>query len=169
VYNILITELADQAAGMNWPQICFILNLNTQIMKKLLLILLCTTTLGLVSCKKDTIVQETQNRTIIINIQPNEWTESTDHRTYTASIDIPEVDPVNVDIEGILVYLDHPVNKNSYIQLPYTYEGVSYSYEHLDGGLRIDIQRANYANENPNKPTVPIRLKVVLIPSNDVT
>lgn len=138
-------------------------------MKKLLLLLLCTTTLGLVSCKKDTIVQDTPNRTIIINIQPNSWVQSADKGTYTADVNIPEIDALNVDIEGILVYLDHPANKNSYIQLPYTYEGVSYSYEHLDGGIRIDIQRANYANEDPNKPTVPIRLKVVLIPSRDVT
>ncbi|HKG06547.1 MAG TPA: hypothetical protein VKB19_08830, partial [Pedobacter sp.] len=84
-------------------------------------------------------------------------------------IDIPEIDALNVDIEGILVYLDHPANKNSYIQLPYTYEGISYSYEHMDGGIRIDIQKPDFANEDPLKPTVAIRLKVVLIPSQDVT
>ncbi|MES2455161.1 MAG: hypothetical protein V4594_06465 [Bacteroidota bacterium] len=138
-------------------------------MKKLLLLLLCTATLGLVSCKKDTIIEETSNRTIIINIQPNQWTPSTNGRTFTAEINIPEIDALNVDIEGILVYLDHPVNKSSYIQLPYTYEGAAYSYEHFDGGIAVDIQRSAYATENPTKPTVPIRLKVVLIPSRDVT
>lgn len=153
---------------IKWQQICFMIQ-NTQIMKKLLFILLCTTTLGLVSCKKDTIVQETPNRTIIINIQPNQWLPSSNGRTFTAEINIPEIDALNVDIEGILVYLDHPVNQSSYIQLPYVYEGASYSYEHFNGGIAIDIQRSTFATENPTKPTVPIRLKVVLIPSQDVT
>lgn len=138
-------------------------------MKKLLLLLLCTTTLGLVSCKKDTVIQETPNRTIIINIQPNQWVRSSDSKTYTAEINIPEIDAPNVDIEGILVYLDHPVNQDSYIQLPYTFGGSAYSYEHFEGGIAIDIQRSTFATENPAQPTVPIRLKVVLIPSRDVT
>ncbi|WP_276088873.1 hypothetical protein [Pedobacter sp. JY14-1] len=138
-------------------------------MKNLILLLLCTTTLGLVSCKKDTIVQETPNRTIIFNIQPAQWLSSTDGTTYTAEINIPEIDQLNVDIEGVLVYLDHPVNKSSYIQLPYTYEGISYSYEHFNGGIAIDIQRSEFSTKLPQKPTVPIRLKVVLIPSRDVT
>ena len=141
----------------------------TQIMKKLLLILLCTTTLGLVSCKKDTIIQETPNRTIIFNIAPSEWKPSTDGGTYTATIDVDEIDQLNVDIEGILVYLDHPAEVNSYIQLPYVYESNAYSYEHFNGGIRIDIQRSSFATEDPAKPTVSIRLKVVLIPSRDVT
>jgi hypothetical protein len=138
-------------------------------MKKLLLLLLCTTTLGLVSCKKDTIIEETPNRTIIFNIQPNEWKLSQDGGTYTASIGIEEIDQLNVDIEGILVYLDHPKNIDSYIALPYVFEGAAYSYEHFDGGIRIDIQRAEYSTFNPSRPTIPIRLKVVLIPSRDVT
>ena len=138
-------------------------------MKKLLLLILCTTTLGLVSCKKDTIIQETPNRTIILNIQPNQWIESTDGGTFTAELNIPEIDQLNVDIEGILVYLDHPVNVSSYIQLPYVFQGAAYSYEQFTGGLAIDIQRAEFATQDPTKPTVPIRLKVVLIPSRDVT
>ncbi|WP_256007186.1 hypothetical protein [Pedobacter deserti] len=137
-------------------------------MRNLILLLLCTTTLGLVSCKKDTIIQETSNRTIIFNIQPDQWVQSPDAGTYTATIDVPEIDQLNVDIEGVLVYLDHPVNKSSYIQLPYTYEGIAYSYEHYEGGIKIDIQRSVYS-EDPLKPNVAIRMKVVLIPSRDVT
>ncbi|RZK69932.1 MAG: hypothetical protein EOO85_21735 [Pedobacter sp.] len=138
-------------------------------MKKLLLLLLCTTTLCLVSCKKDTILQETPNRTIIFNIQPNEWKRTTDGGTLTASIGIEEIDELNVDIEGILVYLDHPKAKSSYIALPYVFEGAAYSFEHFDGGIRIDIQRSEYSTQDPSAPTIPIRLKVVLIPSRDVT
>jgi hypothetical protein len=133
-------------------------------MKKLLLLLLCTTTLGLVSCKKDNIIQETPNRTIIFTIQPNEWKESTDGGTFTA-----EIDRLNVDIEGILVYIDHPLQGSSYIQLPFVLSGSAYSYEHYEDGISIDIQRSTYATENPQPPTKAIRVKVVLIPSRDVT
>jgi hypothetical protein len=138
-------------------------------MKKLLLLLLCTTTLGLVSCKKDNIIQETPNRTIILNIQPNQWVRDADGGTITASLGIDEIDKPNVDIEGILVYIDHPVDVNSYIQLPYTFAGSVFSYEHFIGGIRIDIQRSEYATVNPQMPTEKIRVKVVLIPSRDVT
>jgi hypothetical protein len=138
-------------------------------MKKLLLLLLCTTTLGLVSCKKDTIIQEIPNRTIILNIQPNQWVTVNNGQTITVDLAIEEIDQLNVDIEGILVYLDHPVNESSYIQLPYVYGGSAYSYEQFKGGIAIDIQRSEFATANPQKPTVPIRVKVVLIPSRDVT
>jgi hypothetical protein len=138
-------------------------------MKKLLLLLLCTTTLGLVSCKKDNIIQETPNRTIILDIQPNQWVRDADGGTITASLGIDEIDKPNVDIEGILVYIDHPVDVNSYIQLPYTFAGSVFSYEHFVGGIRIDIQRSEYATVNPQMPTEKIRVKVVLIPSRDVT
>lgn len=138
-------------------------------MKKLLFLILCTTTLGLVSCKKDTIIQETSNRTIILNIQPNQWVQVDNGRGYTVDLNIPEIDQLNVDIEGILVYLDHPVNVNSYIQLPYVYSGSAFSYEQFRGGIAVDIQRSEFATQNPTRPTVPIRVKVVLIPSDDVS
>jgi hypothetical protein len=136
---------------------------------RLLLVLLCIATLGLASCKKDTYIQETQNRTIIYTIQPSDWQVTNNGRTITTDIDLPEIDQLNVDVEGILVYLDHPVNVDSYIQLPYVYSGASYSYEHYNGGIAVQIQRSEFSTQNPTIPTVPIRVKVVLIPSLDVT
>lgn len=136
---------------------------------RLLLVLICIATLGLASCKKDTYIQETQNRTIVYTIQPGDWEVVNNGRTITTDVGIPEIDQFNVEIEGVLVYLDHPVNVDSYIQLPYVYSGASYSYEHFNGGIAIDIQRAEFSTQNPTVPTVPIRVKVVLIPSVDVT
>jgi len=138
-------------------------------MKVKLLLLLCLFTVGLSSCEKDTIVQDTPNRTIIYTIQPKDWVPYANGKGFKADLDIPEVDQLNVDIEGILVYLDHPANVNSYIQLPYVYNGYSYSYEQVVGGLTVDIQTSEYSTVLPTKPTVPIRMKVVLIPSRDVT
>jgi hypothetical protein len=137
-------------------------------MKVKFLLLLCIASLGLASCKKETLVQDTPNRTIILTIQPKEWVAYTDGRGYSADLGIPEIDQLNVDVEGILVYLDHPTRVESYIQMPYVYSGVSYSYEHFTGGVAVDIQAAD-PNRAVPRPTTPIRVKVVLIPSRDVT
>jgi hypothetical protein len=138
-------------------------------MKIKLLLLLCIATVGLASCKKDTLVQETPNRTIIFEIPTSEWFVGNNGRTITAELEIPEIDQYNVDVEGILVYIDHPVNFDNYIALPYTYEGETFSYEHFNGGITIDIQRSEFATQLPAIPSRPIRVKVILIPSTDVS
>jgi hypothetical protein len=138
-------------------------------MKNKILLLLCMATLGLASCKKDTIVQETQNRTIILTVHPTEWVAYANGKGFSAKLDIPEVDQISVDTEGILVYVDHPEDVNSYIPLPYVYAGDSYSFQHMTGGITIDIQASEYSTVAPVKPTTDIRVKVVLIPSRDVT
>jgi hypothetical protein len=140
---------------------------HTQMRQKLVL-LLCMATLGLASCKKEPIIQDTPNRTIVTTIPVSAWKPYSDGKGYTAEVPIPEIDQLNVDIEGILVYLDHPAETSSYIQLPYVYSGNSYSYEHYNGGVAIDLQSANNV-AIPLKPTVPIRIKIVLIPSRDVS
>jgi len=138
-------------------------------MKIKLLLLLCIATIGLASCKKDTIVQETPNRTIIYEVPVNKWFVGNNGRTITTELDIPEIDQYNVDVEGILVYIDHPVNFDSYIPLPYTYNGETFSFEHYNGVITIDIQRSEYGTQLPSVPNQPIRVKVILIPSTDVS
>ena len=134
-------------------------------MKKLILLLLCTATLGLASCKKDTIVQETPNRTYNFTIQPNQWVLSQDGETYTYEWRKSVIDAVTVDDEGVLVYLSHPINSSSYIQLPYTFNANAYSYELFEGGIAIDIQTSDYQVVAPQRPTQPVVAKVVVIPS----
>jgi hypothetical protein len=138
-------------------------------MKRILLLLIATATLGLASCKKDTIIQEVPNKTILLTINPQDWVASENGSTFSIRKSIPEINAENIEIGGILVYLDHPVNVNSNIQLPYVFEGISYSYEQLQGALSIDIQAADFPNKKPNRPTVKMFLKVVLIPSRDIT
>lgn len=136
-------------------------------MKQSFLLILCIATLGLASCKKDTIIQETPNRTFNYDIQPNQWVLSDDF-TYTAQLDIPEFDQISLQDEGVLVYLSHPVSASSYVQLPYTFDTDAYSYEHFDGGIAIDIQSSDRQATTPVRPNVPIKAKIVLIPSNYV-
>lgn len=134
-------------------------------MKKLILLLLCTATLGLVSCKKDTIIQENPNRTYNFTIQPNQWKLSQDGFTYTAEILTSAIKPITVDDDGVLLYITHPLNSSSYIQVPYTFDAQSYSYELFDGGFTVDIQSTDLQDTRPYKPTAPILVKLVVIES----
>ncbi|MGY4386624.1 hypothetical protein ACVWYN_003679 [Pedobacter sp. UYP24] len=134
-------------------------------MKKLLFLILCTTTLGLVSCKKDTILQDTPNRTYNFDIQPNQWILSADGFTYTYEWRRSDIDQVTVDDEGVLVYLSHPLNSGSYIQLPYVYDVDAYSYELFKGGIAIAIQSSDLQASKPIKPTKVVTAKVVVIAS----
>ncbi len=135
-------------------------------MKKLLLLILCTTTLGLVSCKKDTLIQEPSSRTYNFDIQPNQWVLSGDGHSYTYEWNRSDViDQITVDDEGVLLYLSHPINANSYIAVPFTYNTDAYSYELFNGGIAIDIQSSDFQDRTPIKPTRVIRAKVVVIPS----
>ena len=136
-------------------------------MKKLLFLILCTTTLGLVSCKKDTIVNETTpNRTFVYTIKPSDWELSSDGYNYTATLNVGEIDNITLDDEGVLVYLTHPVSANSYIQVPFTYDVNAYSYELYNGGIKIDIQSSDFQATAPVKPTTSMTAKIVVIPSN---
>jgi len=136
-------------------------------MKKLLFLILCTTTLGLVSCKKDTIINETTpNRTFVYTIKPADWELSSDGYNYTATLNVDEIDNITLDDEGVLVYLTHPVSPSSYIQVPFTYDVNAYSYELYNGGIKIDIQSSDDQKDAPVKPTKTMTAKIVVIPSN---
>ncbi|MEJ2902036.1 hypothetical protein [Pedobacter panaciterrae] len=134
-------------------------------MKKLLFLILCTTTLGLVSCKKDTIINETPNRTFIYTIQPNSWTLNSAKDTYTTILDINEIDGVTMDDEGILIYITDPNNPNVQRQLPFVYNLDTYSYEFKTGEIKIHIQSPDAQDTEPFAPTKPITAKVIIIPS----
>lgn len=134
-------------------------------MRKLILLLLCTATLGLASCKKDTIIQQNPNRTYNFTIQPNQWTLSKDGFTYYYKWTSNAIKPITVDDDGVLLYITHPLNSTSYIQVPYTFDTQAYSYELFDGGLEIDIQSSDLQTTTPYRPTVPILAKVVVIES----
>lgn len=134
-------------------------------MKKLIFLLLCTATLGLVSCKKDTIVQQLPGKTYNFTIQPDQWVLSADKLNYTYEWKNSAIKDFTVDDDGVLVYLSHPINSSSYIQLPFVYDVDAYSYELFVGGIALDIQSSDYQATQPVKPTRPVLVKVVIIPS----
>ena len=122
-------------------------------MKKLTFLILCITTLGLVSCKKDTIVQNTPNRTIIFDVNPNRWV--LDGGKYYLDLNVKEIDDINFYDEGILVYTATP-NFNNYYQLPYG----NFDYDAHIGGISISTT---------TPPTTVMRIKVILVAAENVT
>jgi hypothetical protein len=134
-------------------------------MKKLTLILLCIATLGLASCKKDTIVQNgANNLTIIKYIEPSAWQSSSDGFTLTASLSESRIDPRTFENDAILVYISRG-DGNFYEQLPFVYDVQAYSYTVSQGRIDIDIQSSDFQEAIPDRPTSRTRVKIVLIES----
>ncbi len=138
-------------------------------MKQLTLLLLCIASLGLASCKKDTIInQTTPNRTVVVNVAPTAWTLSGDGFTYSAVLNIPEVDQFSLDNEAVLVYISYD-NGATYLQMPFVYNVEAYSTVIKKGQVQIDIESSDFQNATPRKPTSTVRVKVVLIAAENVS
>jgi hypothetical protein len=136
-------------------------------MKKLTILMLCIATLGLASCKKDTIVQPGNAiLTVVKDISTNAWVLSNDGKTFSANITVPEIDQYHIDNEGTLVYISYN-SGTSYIALPFVYNVDAYSFEVYKGGVSIDVQSSDYQATTPIKPTSTVRVKIVLV-GNDL-
>jgi len=134
-------------------------------MKKITLLLICIATLGLASCKKDTIVQNgANNLTIVKYIEPNQWQLSSDGFTYTAVVNDSRIDSRTFEDDGILVYISRGDN-NTYEQVPFVYDVQSYSYSVSQGSISIDLQSSDFQAAVPTRPTSRTRVKIVLIES----
>lgn len=133
-------------------------------MKRLTLLLLCVATLGLASCKKDTIVNNAANNlTIIKYIEPNAWS-LVDDFTYSVTLQDNRIDKRTYEDDGILVYVSRG-NTNFYEQIPFVYDTQSYSYTVSEGSISVDIQSSDFQSAAPVKPTSTTRVKIVLLES----
>ena len=138
-------------------------------MKKLTLLLLCIATLGLASCKKDTIInQTTPNRTVVLNVASTAWTLSSNGLTYYTVLNVPEIDQFSLDNEAVLVYISYD-NGATYLQMPFVYNVDAYSTVISKGKVEIDIQSSDNQATQPIKPTANVRVKVVLIAAENVS
>ncbi|RDC56098.1 hypothetical protein DU508_10765 [Pedobacter chinensis] len=132
-------------------------------MKKLTILMLCIATLGLVSCKKETIITP-NNLTIIKYINPSDWKASTDGFTLSAALPDNNIDIRTFENDGILVYISRGDN-NVYEQLPFTYDTQAFSYAVSEGRIDIDLQSSDFQHAIPDRPTTRTRVKIVLIES----
>jgi hypothetical protein len=137
---------------------------NTHNMKNLTLLLLCIASLGLASCKKDTVIQNgANNLTIVKYIEPNQW-QATDQFTFSAALLDNRIDARTFEDDGILVYISRG-DGSSYEQLPFVYDTQAYSYTVSQGRIDVDIQTSDFQQATPTKPTTRTRVKIVLIES----
>lgn len=130
-------------------------------MKKLILLFICIASLGLASCKKDTIInQTTPNRTIIFDRTSASWIPNTGGGFYVDLI-ADEIDLINLKDEGVLVYIaTDGVNATGYYQLPNAVS--NFDYEIYEGRIRIFY-------DGTTRPSSLTRIKVVLIAAENVT
>jgi len=130
-------------------------------MKKITILMLCIVTLGMASCKKETLVGP-QNILIVRDISPNQWSLINNGETFTTSLSIGEIDQYHVDNEGTLVYISYN-NGASYTQMPFVYNVDAYSYEVYNGGISIDIESSDFQDRTPVRPTSNVKVKIVLV------
>ncbi len=130
-------------------------------MKKLTILFICIATLGLASCKKDTIInQTTPNRTIIFDRGSSSWLPNAGGGFYLDLV-ADEIDNINVQDEGILVYVaTDGTNSSGYFQIPNSVS--QYDYEVYNGRIRIYFD----GNVRPSNTT---RIKIVLVAAENVT
>lgn len=128
-------------------------------MKRSLIFICLSLIIFAAGCKKEMIVP---NRTIITTLSSSSWSQSNGGRTYTAAIDMPEIDNYFNDHGGVLVYISFD-NGSTYEQVPQVYNGVSYSYITRSGEIVMEIQSSD--GLGTVTPPGTVRVKIVLIDS----
>ena len=130
-------------------------------MKKIL-ILLIPSFLVFSSCKKEiTQVQQVdQAYSAVYTIQPSDWVTSNNGLSYTAELNIPELDNIIYQNGAVLVYLSF-TGTSYYEALPEVFDGISYGAIHSPGYVGIDI--SDVSGQAITPPGQTISAKVVLI------
>jgi hypothetical protein len=130
-------------------------------MKKLLLFSALSLFI-LSSCKKEvTQVQKAdQAFSAVYTISPDSWTSTNSGQSYTAELEITELDNNIYDNGAVLVYLSFE-GTNYYEALPEVFDGVTYGAIHSPGYVGIDISAVSGDVVTP--PSQSISAKVVLI------
>ncbi|MCX2475122.1 hypothetical protein OQZ33_12360 [Pedobacter sp. MC2016-05] len=133
-------------------------------MKKFTILMLCIVTLGLASCKKDTIVENTPNITLYKTIQPNQWQSNNDNGIYYY-VDITDSRIEQYEDDGIILSFAR-FNDDGYDALPFNYGPDSYSYSSFPSRIRVYLQNNNNKNLEPTRPTASITARIVLVASS---
>jgi hypothetical protein len=135
-------------------------------MKRILSIIGCIVVLAASSCTKKYITPN-PNETLFATVNPTDWTLSTDGKSYSAVIDVKDLDPNFNHYGGVIVSISYPnanPNDEVYEQLPEVYGGTSFSYTYNAGSVAIYAQSPD--GTTAFKPTDVINAKIVLVASN---
>ena len=128
------------------------------VMKKPILLFALFVLVLSAGCKKEQIVP---NRTILTTLNSGNWIKLDGGRSYSASINMPEIDNYFNDHGGVLVYVSFETG--TYEQIPQVYNGVSYSYLTRSGQIVIEIQSSD--GLAVVTPPGSVKVKIVLIES----
>lgn len=130
-------------------------------MKKLLLLLI-PTFLIFSSCKKEVtkVQQVDQAYSAVYTIQPGDWVTNNNGLSYTAELNVPELDNIIYQNGAVLVYLSFS-GTSYYEAIPEVFDGIVYGSIHSTGYVGIDISALSGNLINP--PSQTISAKVVLI------
>ena len=127
-------------------------------MKRSLIFICLSLITSIAGCKKEMVVP---NRTIITTLNSGNWLQNTGGRTYTAAINMPEIDNYFNDHGAVLVYISF--ENGTYEQVPQVYNGVSYSYITRTGQIILEIQSSS--GLGTVTPPGTVKVKIVLINS----
>lgn len=130
-------------------------------MKKLFL-LSTLSILVLASCKKEVTEVQKVNQAFsaIYTIPPGSWATTDNGLSYTAEIDIAELDNNIYQNGAVLVYLSFS-GTTYYEALPEVFDGITYGVIHSTGYIGVDISALSGTAINP--PAQNISAKVILI------
>lgn len=130
-------------------------------MKKLLLLIVPLLFIFSSCTKEITKVQQVdQAFSAVYTIQTSGWTTDNNGLSYTAQINIPELDNTVYQNGAVLVYLSFS-GTTYYEALPEVFDGIAYGAIHSNGYVGIDISALS--GDAINAPTQTISAKVVLI------
>ena len=129
---------------------------------KTLFILFAPAFLLFSSCKKETTKVEKVDQAFsaVYTIQPGDWTTDNNGISYTAQLNVPEVDDVLYNKGAVLVYLSFS-GTNYYEAIPEVFDGIAYGAIHSNGYVGVDISAVS--GEAIDPPTQSISAKVILI------
>ncbi len=112
------------------------------------------------SCRKDVTQQVNQAFSAVYTITPSNWSTNNNGQSFTAQLNIPEIDNNIYQNGAVLVYISF-AGTNYYEALPEVFDGITYGAIHSPGYVSIDISAISGALISA--PTQNISAKVILI------
>ncbi len=132
-------------------------------MKKLLFLFLGLSILGVSACRKVTEqYYTTPNQTVYYSVSNSSWTTADGGFTYAASLSFQQGDTYQNKYDGVLVYVSYD-NGTTYIAVPQTYNGLTYSFSATNQKVIIEVQSSDFNSKISNPGALSVKL--VLIPS----
>ncbi|WP_298709863.1 hypothetical protein [uncultured Chitinophaga sp.] len=101
------------------------------------------------------------NFTVVHTVAVADWTYTQADGTYNAIINMPEIDNVSFENDGVIVAA--MFDRTNYEALPQVYDGYSYTFFYQPGYVSLSVQGAN--GGQGARPTGPVTFKIVLVPS----